>query len=144
MVKREWFEIVMIIPLSLGVIFLVLKDNQTEAELTMLKQQPSVNTVSTGTIKTELPDYWQNILDSLTSRIGNLESQKPEVSSTITTTTAFQPQTIYLGQASTTQRNWTETGQEATINSQDYPSEANAVFEAGLSIVGGEAWARLK
>ena len=144
MVKREWFEIVMIILLSLGVIFLVLKDNQTEAELTMLKQQPSVNTVSTGTIKTELPDYWQNILDSLTSRIGNLESQKPEVSSTITTTTAFQPQTIYLGQASTTQRNWTETGQEVKINSQDYPSEATAVFEAGLSIVGGEAWARLK
>ena len=144
MVKREWFEIVMIVLLSLGVIFLVLKDNQTEAELTMLKQQPSVNTVSTETVKTELPDYWQNILDSLTSRIGNLESQKPEVSSTITTTTAFQPQTIYLGQASTTQRNWTETGQEVKINSQDYPSEATAVFEAGLSIVGGEAWARLK
>ena len=144
MVKREWFEIVMIILLSLGVIFLVLKDNQTEAELTMLKQQPSVNTVSTETVKTELPDYWQSVLDNLTSRIGNLESQKPEASSAVTTTTTFQPQTIYLGQAVTNQRDWTETGQQVTINSADYPTSVTATFEAGLSIVGGEAWARLK
>ncbi len=144
MVKREWFEIVMIVLLSLGVIFLVLKGNQTEAELTMLKQQPSVNTVSTETIKTELPDSWQSILDSLTSRVGNLESQEPETSSTVTTVTTFQPQTIYLGAAATSERNWTETGQQVTINSQDYPGNATATFEAGLSIIGGEAWARLK
>jgi hypothetical protein len=57
---------------------------------------------------------------------------------------AFQPQNIYLGSASTTQREWTASGLEVAVDSGDYPSDVKAVFEAGLSIVGGEAWARLK
>ena len=148
MVKREWFEIVMIILLSLGVVGLVLKGNQTQAELTLLKQKPSVTT-QTETIKTELPNSLQNVLDSLTNRVNTLETTEPvgqggTTTVTTTSTTNFQPQTIYLGQASTNQQNWTETGQEVTINSGDYPSNVTATFEAGLSIVGGEAWARLK
>jgi hypothetical protein len=59
-------------------------------------------------------------------------------------TTLFQPQSLYLGAASTTQREWTATGLEVAINSSDYPADVNAVFEAGLSIIGGEAWARIK
>ncbi|MDP4031206.1 MAG: hypothetical protein Q8P47_02870, partial [Candidatus Beckwithbacteria bacterium] len=41
-------------------------------------------------------------------------------------------------------RNWTETGAQVQLNSANYPAGVNAVFEAGLSIIGGEAWARLK
>ena len=149
MERREWFEIVMITLLSFGVIGLLLKGNQQQAELTLLKQKPSVTT-QTETIKTELPNSLQNVLDSLTSRISTLETEEPgavpsgQGGVTTTSTTNFQPQTIYLGSASTNQRDWTETGQQVTINSADYPSDVSATFEAGLSIVGGEAWARLK
>ena len=57
--------------------------------------------------------------------------------------TAFQPQLIYLGSASTIQRDWTNSEVEVKLNSADYPADVTAVFEAQLSIVGGEAWARL-
>lgn len=58
--------------------------------------------------------------------------------------TVFQTQVLYLGSGSTTERDWTETGAQIWLNSASYPSGVQAVFEAGLSIVGGEAWARLK
>lgn len=57
---------------------------------------------------------------------------------------AFQTQVIYLGSASTTQREWTESGAQAWLNSASYPADVKATFEAGLSIIGGEAWARVK
>lgn len=58
--------------------------------------------------------------------------------------TVFQPQNIYLGSANTTNTDWADTGAEVRLNSADYPNYVHAVFEASLSIVGGEAWARLK
>ncbi len=58
--------------------------------------------------------------------------------------TVFQTQVLYLGSGSTTERDWTETGAQIWLNSASYPSGVQAVFEAGLSIMGGEAWARLK
>ena len=56
----------------------------------------------------------------------------------------WQPQNIYLGSATTTKTEWTETSAAIQLNSSDYPAEVKAVFEAQLSIVNGEAWARLK
>lgn len=56
----------------------------------------------------------------------------------------FQTQVLYLGSGSTTEREWTETGAQVWLNSGSYPSDVRAVLEAGLSIIGGEAWARLK
>ena len=35
-------------------------------------------------------------------------------------------------------------GRAVQLNASDYPSDVHAVFEASLSIVGGEVWARLK
>lgn len=60
------------------------------------------------------------------------------------TTPAFQTQDIYFGSASTTSTSWTETGLETSLYSNHYPSTVKLYFEAGLSIIGGEAWARLK
>lgn len=57
---------------------------------------------------------------------------------------AFQTQILYFGSGSTTQRDWTETGAQAWLDSNSYPAGVNVSFEAGLSIIGGEAWARLK
>src|SRR3989344_1342006 len=118
MERREWFEIVMITLLSFGVIGLLLKGNQQQAELTLLKQNPSATTTQTETIKTELPNSLQAVLDSLTNRVNTLETTEPDtvpagqggMSTTTTTGTAsFQPQTIYLGQAATSEQSWTET-----------------------------------
>lgn len=56
----------------------------------------------------------------------------------------WQPQNIYLGSSTTTRTEWTETSVAIQLNSNDYPAEVKVVFEAQLSIVNGEAWARLK
>jgi uncharacterized protein YxeA len=62
---------------------------------------------------------------------------------TQTTPAKFTNQVIYLGAATTTQRDWTTTGVEVTLNSANYPAGTTIRFEAGLKIIGGEAWARL-
>ncbi|MCB9813561.1 MAG: hypothetical protein H6772_04105 [Pseudomonadales bacterium] len=55
----------------------------------------------------------------------------------------FQKQSIYIGSASTNNNVWTDSGVEVNLDSNDYPSYINAVFEVGISIVSGEASARL-
>ncbi|MBT4124188.1 MAG: hypothetical protein HOC16_05190 [Candidatus Pacebacteria bacterium] len=60
------------------------------------------------------------------------------------TNLSFQTQDIFIGSASTNNTNWTDSGQEVSLFSGHYPSNVNCYFEAGLSIVGGEVWARLK
>lgn len=55
----------------------------------------------------------------------------------------FQKQIIYIGSADTKENNWTNSGVEVNLNSSDYPSDVEAIFEVGLSVIGGEAWARL-
>lgn len=82
--------------------------------------------------------------EALLARVTELESVKPiTTASNPISNQAFQKQIVHIGSASTTQTDWTNTGVEVTLNSADYPSGVNATFEAGLSIVGGEAWARL-
>jgi len=94
--------------------------------------------------------FLQASVSSLLSRINQLEQSQtsdPAIGATTTTSTTptivFQPQTIYLGSANTIKHEWTNTGTQVSLNTADYPAAVNAVFEAGLSIVGGEAWARL-
>lgn len=91
-------------------------------------------------------------ISALLERLEILEAKQNEVKPSVSPdavpppvqSVSFQPQTLYLGAGSTTQRDWAETGAQVWINSADYPAGVKAVFEAGLSIVGGEAWARLK
>ena len=89
----------------------------------------------------------QASVSSLLSRIEDLEQtedSEPAIGSAPTAPTiVFQPQTIFLGAASTIKHEWTNTGTQVSLNTNDYPAAVNAVFEAGLSIVGGEVWTRL-
>ena len=71
-------------------------------------------------------------------------SPSPSLVPSPTVTVQWPPQNIYLGSATTTKTEWTETSTAIQLNSSDYPTEVKAVFEAQLSIVNGEAWARLK
>jgi len=84
---------------------------------------------------------------SLLSRIEALEKVPTQTTSTATSPTtaiAFQPQVVYLGSASSDKYEWTDSSVEVVINSANYPADVSVVFSAGLSIIGGEAWARLK
>lgn len=81
---------------------------------------------------------------ALLARVEALEATKSVTAvNNSGTSQVFQKQIVHIGSASTTQTDWANTGVEVTLNSADYPSGVNATFEAGLSIVGGEAWARL-
>ena len=73
-----------------------------------------------------------------------IPSPSPSSVFTPAATVQWQPQNIYLGSASTTKTEWTETSAVIQLKSSDYPAEVKAVFEGQLSIVNGEAWARLK
>lgn len=99
-----------------------------------------------SSLQDELATANQTISD-LTDRVATLEGIKPTVNNnnvTVVKSSEFQKQVLYLGSADTVNRDWTDTGVEVTINSADYPSGINVVFEAGLSIEGGIAYARLK
>lgn len=89
----------------------------------------------------------QASLSSLLARVKQLEENSFTNSTSPITSVinsiVFQPQVIFLGSASTQKREWTDAGIEVTLNTADYPANVKAVFEAGLSIIGGEAWARL-
>lgn len=88
----------------------------------------------------------QASISSLLARISQLEQSSGQNSTTAkppSTPIVFQPQVIYLGSASTTKHEWTDSGIEVMLNTADYPADVSVVFEAGLSIIGGEAWARL-
>lgn len=96
----------------------------------------------------------QATIAGLLKRLEILESEKnqlpaepsPVVAANpvqVATKAVFQTQDLYLGSASTIARDWTETGATINLNAANYPNDVKAVFEAGLSIIGGEAWARL-
>lgn len=87
-------------------------------------------------------------LEQLEASVAALQKKEKSVPSAAprssTTTQPFQRQVLYLGSGETTQREWSAVGVEVTLDSADYPTGVTARFEAGLSILGGQAWARLK
>ncbi len=125
-------------------------------------QNASINTAEITDEADETPAFssfeqanlaLQASVSSLLSRLEILEttdtkktsSNQGSVSYTpVSTTPAFQPQDIFLGSASTTSTSWVDTSQETSIYSAHYPVNVKVYFEAGLSIIGGEAHARLK
>ena len=150
----------LLVILTVWVIGLFLFQNRTYRSLKELKNQDQTDVSADVSVNSNQPptdiaglvgdttSSLQASLSSLLSRIEKLETT-PETTSTPTTTTsvstpAFQPQVIYVGSASLNKRQWTDSGVEVIINSANYPADVNVVFQAGLSIPGGEAWARLR
>jgi len=110
--------------------------------------QASSEKVSSSSTQTTKVDNTQASISALLSRIEKLEegsgSVTPQIIQQVTTAPSFQPQVMYLGSSSTTSRDWAESGVEVSLNKSDYPSGVSISFQAGLSVIGGEAWARLK
>jgi len=128
--------IVGLVMLGLSVVGLWIKQNKLESQCLTAKASlvPSPSSVTTSPSSSLVPSPSPSPIPS------------PSPSSVFTpaATVQWQPQNIYLGSASTTKTEWTETSAAIRLNSSDYPAEVKAVFEGQLSIVNGEAWARLK
>lgn len=102
---------------------------------------------SEESVDTSTLEKLANNLEKLTARILKLETAPTTGGTTAinkTTPVNFQKQTLYLGTAETTNREWTDTSVEIKLNHFYYPEGVTAIFEAALSIVGGEGYARLK
>ena len=125
-----------LVMLGLSVVGLWIKQNKLESQCLTAKASlvPSPSSVTTSPSSSLVPSPSPSPIPS------------PSPSSVFTpaATVQWQPQNIYLGSASTVKTEWTETSAAIQLNSSDYPAEVKAVFEAQLSIVNGEAWARLK
>ncbi|MBT4124659.1 MAG: hypothetical protein HN981_01960 [Candidatus Pacebacteria bacterium] len=147
---------VVLLILSSGVVFLfTLQINTNDITKNLLNTEKNKNTTAVDSSSTapaltttinKLNDQIEDLSatsSALLKRIEELE-EKPVTSTVVSNTTvAFQKQIIHMGSANTTQRNWTDSGVEIKLNSSDYPRDVNAVFEVGLSIIGGESWARI-
>lgn len=122
-------------------------DDQTTASINITTDSEVPTPPAGMTFLEEANLSLQASISSLLTRIEQLEQEPPQdsaIGAALTPTTVFQPQTIYLGSASSMKHEWTDTGVAAAINTANYPSDVTVVFEAGLSVPGGEAWARLK
>jgi hypothetical protein len=85
----------------------------------------------------------QATLTDLQSQIDTLKKQ-PKTTGATTTSSQSQVYTLYLGTGSTINRDWTSLPSAAvTIDPAQYPKIKEVRFEAGLSILNGEAHARL-
>lgn len=94
-------------------------------------------------VSTKLDDL-SATTSSIINRIEILEKNYENINFVQPAVTApFQKQIIYIGSADINNLDWVDTGIEVTLNSSDYPSNVNTVFEAGLSSIGGIAYARL-
>lgn len=98
-------------------------------------------------------DQLEASVSALAARLEEVEKNQKAIQSQIATSAStkqtslaptFTKETLYLGSANTTSRDWSETGLEIGINSAHYPAGVNVKLEASLSIIGGEAWVRLK
>lgn len=108
-----------------------------------LKIEPVADSSQTATLAASLTAALAR-LEKIEATLSSQLLTKATQQTKIVTSTTFDDQVIYLGTATTTSRDWKETGVEVTLNSSSYPEKVRASFEAGVSIVGGEVGARLK
>jgi len=130
--------------------------------VTFLKEQRSLATQPTAVSPSS-----QSELETLAKEVAELKAQIQRLNQPATTlsasplpsiptgnttlapklpvsTSSPQEQVIFMGSGQTTERDWTTmTGATVTINRDLYPRIKQVTFEASLSIIGGEAQARL-
>ncbi|MDH5533061.1 MAG: hypothetical protein OEX81_01400 [Candidatus Pacebacteria bacterium] len=126
----------------------VTEDSEESEDLKKIKVEQGVLTA--------LVEQFQDKLASLSKRLKLVESnQAASTVSTTTTPAVTQPvvstaptikeQTVYIGSGSSSSTNWTDISSAVIeLNSANYPNLSRVIFEANLSIIGGEAYARLK
>lgn len=145
--------------LTVVAILLWLKVDRTEQLLTNSAQETvspenSENlATSTDFISVIDQDWLEASVSALAARLEQVEKNQKTIQNQIATSASaqskstiptFTKETLFLGSASTNNREWSETGLEIGINSAHYPQGVTVKLESSLSIIGGEAWVRLK
>lgn len=88
----------------------------------------------------------ENVVASLSAKTPSTTQQTSQPTATIQTSTQQTPREyyVYVGSGNTTSREWTDlTGTTVSIDTNFYNPISSVTFEAALSILGGEAHARL-
>lgn len=94
-------------------------------------------------LKAQLDEVSQSIA-TLAAKPNQATTPIQSTTSTINTTNNPQEHVIYLGQGSTTKRDWTPLeSTKVTLNSHNYSQLEGVVFQASLQIINGQAQARL-
>lgn len=108
-------------------------------------QKGSVLASTTTVETTKTPEQLlEERVAKLEKRVAALE-KKTGTTGTSATKSVLKEQTVYLGSGSSNNTNWTDIESAAVeLNAGNYPGIKHVFFEATLSIVGGEASARLK
>ena len=148
-----------IVGLTIATTILWLKVVRTEQLLAKSSQETIVADNSEDLLKTSSfismsdQDNLEASVSALAAKLTQVELVLKTVQSQIATsasaqqksaTPSFTKETLFLGSASTNSREWSETGLEIGINSAHYPQGVTVKLESSLSIIGGEAWVRLK
>jgi hypothetical protein len=129
----------------------VTDDDENSKDLKRLKVEQGVLSA--------LINQFQGKLTSLSKRLTLVESNQA-ASTTKSTTTVSVPtvsqvvtpaaptiteQTVYIGSGSSSSTDWTDISSAVIeLNSANYSNLSRVIFEANISIIGGEAHARLK
>ena len=144
--------------LLIAVYLLWNQQSQLEQSIADLKTASTTNTTA-NEVATNILTEEENLsllqasMSALSSTVNHLDEQLTDLSKQIANRSSsnnsslfpsFTKETLYLGSASTSNREWSETGLELGINSAHYPAGVTVKLEASLSIIGGEAWVRLK
>jgi hypothetical protein len=109
-------------------------------------------------VLSSLMDQLQDKLTSLSSRLKLVENYQATSTNAPASTVApvitqpvtvvaptIKEQTVYIGSGSSSSTNWTDIDSAVIeLNSANYSNLNRVIFEANLSIIGGEAYARLK
>ncbi|MFH0943446.1 MAG: hypothetical protein V1810_04715 [Candidatus Beckwithbacteria bacterium] len=143
----ERFKIIISIVLAINFLLIIglgIGQKNLNQKITALKTLQESKIVTNLNLPSPTPSLSLEPSPSLNPTLQSSPSLIPYVNPAPAPSIPFQPQIVYLGSASTTQTDWTVTNVEVRLNSNDYPADVIAYFEAGLSIVNGEAWARLK
>lgn len=133
---------VILIIISLQSIGLWIGQKNLNQKISVLEKQPAAKIVTDLNLPSPAPS--PSLTPSPSLILSPQPSTSPPTTLNTTPTIPFQTQIIYLGSANTTKTEWSESNIEVRLNSSDYPDAIIATFEAGLSTINGEAWARLK
>src|SRR3989338_4075980 len=108
-----------------------------------------VDLAAEQTAQSRIIQHMQDVVASLSAQVTATGKQPASVIKSGGTTTqamvGLKEQSIYIGSGSSTKTDWTDL--DATIfelNTTNYPGLEGASFEATLSVVGGEASARVR
>jgi len=124
----------------------VIKD--TSQDIVELRKEQGVLSALVSQFQAKLSDLGKRISlvesNGATATINTVSA--PQVTKPVAQTQpTIKEQTIYIGSGSSSSTNWTDIGSAVIeLNSANYPNLDRVIFEANLSIVGGEAYARLK